>query len=440
MDIRTTTVAIVAITTLAGAPSALAGDLTPPGAPAPTMKPLAQVEPRVPITAADMPLTISQPGSYYFVENITASGGGISIQSDDVTIDLSGFSFRGGTGNAIGSGAFSNITIRNGTIGNWGSGGGIVIPSTSGAVVENIQVRDVFVQGIWTGEASLIRDCTVVRAVGIGSTGNFALAADEGSRIVNSVSRDSGGGGIWVNGSQGFVEGCTATQSAGAGFQLGESSSMSNCRAVDNGDDGVVAEIGSTIMDSVSFSNDQAGIDAATGVVMTRVNVRGNLVGGIDAGDACTITDSTIYANFGIGVSMVSGGSIIGCNVNQSTGDNISASGALIKDNTVRDGFADGIQISTNCTVIGNQVSGNGSVGIRESSGIVGGFNRIEGNHSVGNGSTAISVSGVANAIVRNTADSYGFAPPPANQAGDIVSDPGVAEAWDNIVLLLPPS
>ena len=173
---------------------------------------------------------------------------------------------------------------------------------------------------------------------------------------------------------------------------------------------------------------------------MTRVNVRGNLGGGIDAGDACTITDSTIYANFGIGVSMLSGGSIIGCNVNQSTGDNISASGALIKDNTVRDGFVDGIQIGTNCTVIGNQVTGNSSAGIRESSGIVGGFNRIEGNHCVGNGSTGITVQGVANAIVSNTADSYAFSPPPANQAGDIITDPGVAEAWDNIILLLPPS
>ncbi|MFG0273610.1 MAG: right-handed parallel beta-helix repeat-containing protein, partial [Phycisphaerales bacterium] len=292
MHIRTTTAAIVAITTLAGAPGALAGDLTPPGAPAPTMKPLDQVEPRIPITAADMPLTISQPGSYYFVESITTAGNGISIQSDDVTLDLGGFAFRGGTGSAIGAGAFSNITIRNGTIADWG-GGGVVISSTDGAIVENIQVRDVFTQGIWTGNASLIRGCTVVRAVGSGSSGTYAVAANEGSRIVDTVSRDSGGGGIWVNGSQGAVEGCTATQSAGAGFLLGDSGTMIGCRAVDNGDDGIIAELGSSVIDSVSFSNDQAGIDAATGVVMTRVNVRGNQVNGIVAADACTITDST---------------------------------------------------------------------------------------------------------------------------------------------------
>ena len=422
----------------AGAP-AFAGDLTPPGAPAPTMKTLDEVEPRTPVTAADMPLTISAPGSYYFTENITTAGNGINIQSDDVTIDLMGFTFRGGTGNAIGSGAFDNIVVRNGTIANWG-GGGVVIPGGESAIVQGVLVRDVFVQGIWTGTNSLIKDCVVLRAVGNGVSGNYAIAADEGSRIVNSVSRSSGGGGIWVNGSQGFVEGCTATQSGAAGFLLGESSTMSNCRAVDNGDDGIIASSGSSVIDSVSFSNSQAGIDAATGVVISRVTVRGNSVGGIEAGDACTITDSSIFANFGIGVNMPFGGSIVGCNVNASTGNNISASGALIKDNTVRDGFADGITIGTDCTVIGNQVTGNGSVGIRESSGVAGGFNRIEANHSVGNGSTGISVQGVANAIVSNTADSYAFAAPPGNQAGDIVVDPGSAAAWDNILLQLPPS
>jgi len=39
------------------------GPLTPPGAPAPTMKTLAQIETRTPISSA--PFTISQSGSYY---------------------------------------------------------------------------------------------------------------------------------------------------------------------------------------------------------------------------------------------------------------------------------------------------------------------------------------------------------------------------------------
>ena len=47
------------------------GALTPPGAPAPTMKSLAQIEPRTPISS--VPFTITQPGSYYLTTNLTTT-------------------------------------------------------------------------------------------------------------------------------------------------------------------------------------------------------------------------------------------------------------------------------------------------------------------------------------------------------------------------------
>ncbi len=47
------------------------GPLTPPGAPAPTMKTLDQVEVRTPIT--NLPYTITQPGSYYLIANLTGT-------------------------------------------------------------------------------------------------------------------------------------------------------------------------------------------------------------------------------------------------------------------------------------------------------------------------------------------------------------------------------
>ena len=50
---------------------AVAGDLEPNSPPGPTMKTLDEVEPRVPIRASDLPLTISQSGSYYLVEDVT---------------------------------------------------------------------------------------------------------------------------------------------------------------------------------------------------------------------------------------------------------------------------------------------------------------------------------------------------------------------------------
>src|SRR5579871_6315611 len=71
------------------------GSLTPPGAPAPTMKTLSQIERRTPISS--IPYTISGPGSYYVTTNLTGGGGstnGITISSGNVIIDLNGFSIQ----------------------------------------------------------------------------------------------------------------------------------------------------------------------------------------------------------------------------------------------------------------------------------------------------------------------------------------------------------
>ena len=66
------------------------GSLTPPGAPAATMKSLDQVEARTPILSA--PFTITNSGSYYLTANLTVSiNCGITILASGVTLDLNGF-------------------------------------------------------------------------------------------------------------------------------------------------------------------------------------------------------------------------------------------------------------------------------------------------------------------------------------------------------------
>jgi hypothetical protein len=63
------------------------GPLTPPGAPAPVMKTLEPIEPRIPVSS--LPFTISQPGGYYLAGNLqytAATGDAITIASNDVTL------------------------------------------------------------------------------------------------------------------------------------------------------------------------------------------------------------------------------------------------------------------------------------------------------------------------------------------------------------------
>src|SRR5579883_474024 len=71
------------------------GSLTPPGAPAPTMKTLSQIEPRTPISS--LPFTIYIPGSYYLTTNLTgvSNSDGITISTGNVTLDLNGFTLQG---------------------------------------------------------------------------------------------------------------------------------------------------------------------------------------------------------------------------------------------------------------------------------------------------------------------------------------------------------
>src|SRR5476651_1165640 len=97
------------------------GTLTPPGAPAPTMKSLDQIEARTPISSA--PFTISASGSYYLTGNLAVtSGAGIIIAADFVTLDLNGYTISSTAASAANAGvglsgsSHHDITIRNGHI------------------------------------------------------------------------------------------------------------------------------------------------------------------------------------------------------------------------------------------------------------------------------------------------------------------------------------
>ncbi len=169
------------------------GPVTPPGPPGATMRSLDQIEPRIPLVlgspgvaiGASGTITISQPGSYFLTKNLTVSSGhGIVLSSNDVTLDLRGFTISSSSSGGFGvnvSGA-TRVSIFNGSIrgsytytvgtGFTGSGLGSGI-DYDGAAPVVVRVKDVSVEGVASygidlssTTANIVESC-VVRTVGI---------------------------------------------------------------------------------------------------------------------------------------------------------------------------------------------------------------------------------------------------------------------------------
>lgn len=276
------------------------GSLMPPGAPAPTMKTLAQVEPRTPISS--LPYTITNSGSYYVTTNLNGVVGqnGIAINAGNVVVDLSGFTLRGGANSLSGVyvGGVTNVTVRNGTVTEWGRPG--VDASTAGPrqmVFENLTVSQNASDGLSTEAGSFVNHCSFFSnsLTGITCFGGQivdCMASTNGTYGISAVnctvrgcrSEFNHGGGIGI--AQGNVIECTAEHNSSIGI-LGNGgfNEVRRCRANSNGALAGIYMAGNAsgiVSDCFSVTNIGWGIEIfGTGFVVSDNNCVGNSGGGI---------------------------------------------------------------------------------------------------------------------------------------------------------------
>jgi len=451
------------------------GNLTPPGAPAPTMKTLDQIEPRIDVATlpgnSSYHHLISSPGSYYLSGNLEVTKtSGIFINVPDVTLDLNGFKIYSPTG-SIGEGIriygaqADRVTVRNGTLTGFDYGIRCFL-GPKGSLFQKLAVSDCSSYGIYAGPGARMIDCRVDQNAGVG------IYADQDANI----------SGCTVSGNQGSY-----------GIYAGDAAAISGCTVNGNAGIGIYAP-GGTMINRCVTSGNQTGISAGAASTILGCSVKNSLGVGISAGEACRISDCAVKDNHASGISAASDASISGCtaygtqgdygiyagpgsqinncsaNHNTGTGSNsygiyaesgssiiqcvasyngntnlvttatqgigiYVATNGVVQNCTASFNRGDGIRVVRNSLVTGNACNGNGQDGDGAGISSVADQNRIDGNTAMEN-DHGIQIGGIFNLVVRNSATGNSTNFPAAgslfNDIANISGSPSTAGAWDN--------
>lgn len=363
---------------------AVAGPINPPAGPVvPTPGP----EPRIAVNAANTPgdadslFRIAAPGSYYLTGNVVgvANKHGIELASGGIVLDLNGFSI---IGNGIGSGNFdgithsfstfySGITVRNGTVTQWGrSGINLNVGALTGCLIEEVHAALNSTSGITVPADSAVSRCTATRNTGTG----FVFS--------NAVTFDS----------------CVASDNGTGGFVTVNASVFRSCEARSNTGDGFAANIGCTFENCTANTNDaQYGFDAGVACTFTACIASQNTgtqatSGGFECQGGCVFTDCTAYNNTSTNASpgpTTGAGFIIGI-------------GSTISGCAASSNKGDGIRANDRCNITGNKMNESGFGGTGAAIRVIGDQCRVEANHcSISD--VGFDIEGNGNFIIRNT-------------------------------------
>ncbi|MHC4845340.1 MAG: right-handed parallel beta-helix repeat-containing protein [Planctomycetota bacterium] len=233
---------------------------------------LGQVRPTVYIDR--LPWRISRPGRYELHGSLQMAedpspneATGILISSGDVVLDLGGHALIGVKGSATGilvkipekrTAQMLNITVRNGSVRNWG-GNGVNLQSAVQARVEDLQLAG-------NGEARqpydglVVGDGAIVSRVSAQYNASAGIRAGAGSQLVACTGSNNGGSGLLL-GAGGLARECVATRNNGDGLVLsGAGGTAIDCTASRNGRHGISTGPAARVSGCTAWSNSASGI------------------------------------------------------------------------------------------------------------------------------------------------------------------------------------
>ena len=265
------------------------GPLAPPGPPAPMMKTLQQMEPRTLIENAGYVITV--PGSYYLTANLNGGGtlNGIVVQASGVTIDLRGFAIVNCPVGLSAVAGVRSVAVANGSVSAC-TGAGVDLSMAGQCRLEGVNISNNAGDGASVGDASLVTLCTAA------GNGGHGLAVGNGGTVFRCVAQTNGKSGIVIASNCQATENTCTGNGSGAG-QAGLMTTGANNRVdgnsanQNNGQGFQINGTGNLVIRNNACSNSAADYVVAAG----------NNYGQIVLSPGAAFVNANAWANFGCG-------------------------------------------------------------------------------------------------------------------------------------------
>jgi len=356
-----------------------AGSLTPPGAPAPTMKTLLELDSRIVINQLNTPgdsnsiFNISNPGNYVLVNSFNVPAGmiGIKIQARGVDVHLGGNTITGDPASDDLLKALlgppialppPGIGVTGGRL-EGGGADGIDLEEAERALIEHMEAIRQAADALKTGPNAWVSD---VEARGAGGSG---VVTGDDSEIMGVKSNGNGDDGIRT-GNRSTVKDSESKDNGGDGLEALEQLLAEAVRVLNNGEDGVEAGDEAHLRSIEALDNTLFGgnlrplpTDGESDVGDSRFDDNG--AGGLLLGDDSKVTGSSANGNTGNGLTAAEKALMRALEAHSNTGNGATVGdGAIILDSKFDKNGGDGLQGGDDLRASGSSGCGNGGNGI----------------------------------------------------------------------------